>query len=154
MYRVISYSSQLDDHAERYPRGTAACCVPRAAWIYIYIYIVIYIYIYMYIGVASTKCPHTLRGTLLPLSTTLRDGSTNDNIAFCKTEVFGECHVFVMHYQWPSRIFISTLIGWHHMSDATCLMRPLLFYAFLVVSRITIIRYTVLHCRRNHALDK
>ena len=34
------------------------------------------------------KYPHTLRGTHLLLFTTLRDGSTNNNIAFRKTEVF------------------------------------------------------------------
>ena len=35
--------------------------------------------------------------------------------------------------------------GWHHLSNATCLMRPRLFYALLVVSRNTIMRYNIHH---------
>ena len=36
--------------------------------------------------------------------------------------------------------------GWHHSSEATCLMRPRLFYMlFLVVSRIIMICKIVCH---------
>ena len=30
-------------------------------------------------------------------------------------------------------------IGWHYLSNATCLMRPRLFHALYIVSRVTII---------------
>ena len=38
----------------------------------------------------------------------------------------------------------SSVIGWRHLSNATCLMRPRLFYACFVVSGITI-HHNVLH---------
>ena len=38
-------------------------------------------------------------------------------------------------------------IGWHHLSNATCLIRPHLFHACLVVSRSTIIHYILLRLR-------
>ena len=34
-------------------------------------------------------------------------------------------------------------IVWHYLSNATCLIRPHLFYVFVVVSRITIICYMI-----------
>ena len=36
--------------------------------------------------------------------------------------------------------------GWHYLSNATCVVRPRLSYAFFVVSRITIICYVIRHC--------
>ena len=36
---------------------------------------------------------------------------------------------------------ISETFGWHYLSNATCLMRPHLFYAGFVVSRITILYF-------------
>ena len=36
-------------------------------------------------------------------------------------------------------------IGWHYLSNATCLIRPHLFYALFIVSRITIICQTKTH---------
>ena len=36
-------------------------------------------------------------------------------------------------------------LGWHYSSNATCLMRPHLFYAFFVVSRITMTCYIIRH---------
>ena len=38
-----------------------------------------------------------------------------------------------------------TKIGWYYLSNATCLMRPRLFYAMLVVSMIIIICYIIRH---------
>ena len=35
--------------------------------------------------------------------------------------------------------FRVALLGWHYLSNATCLMRPRLFYALCIVSKITII---------------
>ena len=46
------------------------------------------------------------------------------------------------------------LLGWHYLSNATCLIRPHVFYALFIVSRIIIICYIIRHCRRTHALDK
>ena len=48
----------------------------------------------------------------------------------------------------------SAVLEWHHLSNATCLMRPDSFYASFVVSRITMIRYIMHHFRRKPALDK
>ena len=36
-------------------------------------------------------------------------------------------------------------VGWHYSSEATRMMRPRLFYASFVVSRITIICYIIRH---------
>ena len=36
-------------------------------------------------------------------------------------------------------------LGWHYLSDATCLMRPRLFYASFVASRITTSCYILRH---------
>ena len=36
-------------------------------------------------------------------------------------------------------------IGWHYSSNATCLMRPRLFYVFVFVSKIDVICYIVRH---------
>ena len=38
------------------------------------------------------------------------------------------------------------LLGWHYLSNATCLMRPRLFYAFFAASRISIICYIMYRC--------
>ena len=48
-----------------------------------------------------------------------------------------------------------TSIGWHYLSNATCWIRPHLFYACLVVSRITIICYILIRrFWRRSARDK
>ena len=39
----------------------------------------------------------------------------------------------------------STSFWWHYLSNATCLIRLHLFYACFVVSRITIICYSIHH---------
>ena len=44
--------------------------------------------------------------------------------------------------------------GWHYLSEATCLIRPHLFYARFVVSRTIIIRYIICNCYREPVLDK
>ena len=49
---------------------------------------------------------------------------------------------------------LTWIIGWHYLSNATCLMRPRLFYVRFVVSRITILCYIVRHVWRQPALDK
>ena len=36
-------------------------------------------------------------------------------------------------------------VGWHYLSNATCLMRPRSFYARFVASRITIVCYIIRH---------
>ena len=41
---------------------------------------------------------------------------------------------------------LSACIGWHYLSNATCLMRPRSFYALFVASRITVI------CKRSRPL--
>ena len=43
---------------------------------------------------------------------------------------------------------LSTSIGWHYLSNATCLMRPHVFYVLLVASRSTIVCYILHHFRR------
>ena len=40
---------------------------------------------------------------------------------------------------WLSRVSRLSTFGWRYLSKAPCLVRPRLFYVFLVVSRITII---------------
>ena len=37
-------------------------------------------------------------------------------------------------------------IGWHYLSNATCLIRPRLFYALFAVSRIIIVCYMIRPC--------
>ena len=54
----------------------------------------------------------------------------------------------------PCQILLQSPLGWHYLSNATCLMQPRLFYAFLVVSRITIICHILRHFWRTPALDK
>ena len=44
--------------------------------------------------------------------------------------------------------------GWHYLSDATCLIRPRLFYALFIVSRITTLCQIIRNVWRTHALDK
>ena len=39
---------------------------------------------------------------------------------------------------------IPLMLGWHYLSNATCLIRPHLFYACFVLSRI------IIHCQINH----
>ena len=39
----------------------------------------------------------------------------------------------------------TSVLGWHFLSDATCLIRPHLFCARFVVSRITPICYMIHH---------
>ena len=45
-------------------------------------------------------------------------------------------------------------LGWHCLSKATCLIRPHLFYACFVVSRLTMICYILRHVWRKPALYK
>ena len=49
------------------------------------------------------------------------------------------CHVALLS---PFHVM---LFGWHYLSNATCPMRPHLFYACFVVSRIAIICYILRH---------
>ena len=48
--------------------------------------------------------------------------------------------------------------GWHYLSDATCLMRPRLFYVLFAVSRITVICCNIHHLKKSYVrqvvLDK
>ena len=45
---------------------------------------------------------------------------------------------------WLFRMVMS--LGWHYLSNATCLIRPRMFYmCFFVVSRITIICHMIRH---------
>ena len=39
----------------------------------------------------------------------------------------------------------KAVLGWHYLTNATCLIRPRLFYGCFVVSRIAIIRYVIRH---------
>ena len=53
----------------------------------------------------------------------------------------------------------QSCFGWHYLSNATCLMRPRLFYARFLVSRGTIICYIIRHllkkaCVRQVVFDK
>ena len=41
------------------------------------------------------------------------------------------------------------MLGWHYLSNASCLIRPRLFYACFVVSRIAILCYIICHYWRN-----
>ena len=54
----------------------------------------------------------------------------------------------------PMFMLRLVIFGWHYVSNATCPMRPRLFYTFFVVSRMTMICYTIRQCRRSPALDK
>ena len=45
----------------------------------------------------------------------------------------------------------SRPLGWHYLSNDTCLIRPRLLCAFFVVSRITIISCILRHFRRKQA---
>ena len=45
-------------------------------------------------------------------------------------------------------------VGWHYLSNATCLMRPPWLYVCFVVSRIMLICRMLRQCWRTHALDK
>ena len=42
-------------------------------------------------------------------------------------------------------LYDSTSIGWHCLSNATCLIRPHLFYAPFIVLRVTVLCRTVHH---------
>ena len=41
--------------------------------------------------------------------------------------------------------YVLQSLGWHYLSNATCLIRPHLFHALSVVSRITIVCQTIRH---------
>ena len=58
-------------------------------------------------------------------------------------------YVYIYIYIWH-----HDNIGWHYLSNATCLMQPHLFHACRIVSRITIICYIIHRFRRRPALDK
>ena len=47
--------------------------------------------------------------------------------------------------QSPERQILKPLLGWLYLSNATCLMRPHLFYACFVAPRITITCYMIRH---------
>ena len=49
---------------------------------------------------------------------------------------------------------LDSLLGWHYLSDATCLIRPRLFYVLFVVSRITITCRIIHHFLIYHVLGK
>ena len=96
--------------------------------IYIYIYVVIYICIYTY--------------THLSVSLSLS----------IYTYVYIYIYTHTHTYWYKSSC--EAHIGWHNLSNAACPMRPRLFYALFVVSRITIICYVIRRFWRKHALDK
>ena len=41
---------------------------------------------------------------------------------------------------------VAAQIGWHYLSDATCLIRPHSFCMFFVVSMITIMCFMIRNC--------
>ena len=45
----------------------------------------------------------------------------------------------------PATRLFCAWFGWHDLSNSTCLMQPHSFYACVVVSRMTIIRYMIRH---------
>ena len=45
------------------------------------------------------------------------------------------------------------LLGWHYLSNATCLIRSHLLYACFILSRIIVSRYMIHQSSRTHALD-
>ena len=83
-----------------------------------------------------------MRGTMLPLLTTLRDGSTNNSIASRNTEVFvGECHVFVMHYKSQQLCVVYQILSllrcliefWYYFSTTYILVLLVLFLSKYVL---------------------
>ena len=82
------------------------------AHIHTYIYVYIHIYIYIYIYIERERETHRPPGITFLLLPEVR----------------------------PARQLPAAQLGWHYLSNATCLMRPhLLYVLFTVVSRITII---------------
>ena len=57
---------------------------------------------------------------------------------------------FLIIFAWVAR----AIAGWHYSSNATCLMRPRLFYVLFVVSRTTITCYVLHRFWRKRVLDK
>ena len=54
---------------------------------------------------------------------------------------------------WPPMMGMEMSLGWHHLSNATGLIQPHMFYAFSVKSRTIILCHMICHFCRNHALD-
>ena len=52
----------------------------------------------------------------------------------------------------PGAVALSS-VGWHYLSNATCLIRPHLSYELFIVSRITVTCYIIRRFWRTHALD-
>ena len=66
-------------------------------------------------------------------------------------------HIYIYIYIYRERERereICIHLGWHYLSNATCLIQPHLFYACFVVSRITTLCYMIRHFRRKPALDE
>ena len=54
-------------------------------------------------------------------------------------------HMHVRGYVCVVQQSVVVFIGWHYLSNTTCLIRPHLLYALFVVSMITIICQTIRH---------
>ena len=54
-------------------------------------------------------------------------------------------HLHMKTYIYQHSRNVPGSLGWHYLSNATCLMRPHSFYVFFFVSRITILCYIILY---------
>ena len=54
-------------------------------------------------------------------------------------------YVYIYIYIYIVQTASLAIVGWRYLSNATCRMRPSLFYAFVVVSRIAIICEIIRH---------
>ena len=104
-------------------------CIIRTQTLYIYIYIHIHMYTYIYIYVyirpdncCFETCVRLRSSGCVPADD--RDPSAPHSTSAKRIVSY---HV------------VLRCIGRHCLSNATCLIRPHLFYALLIVSRITIV---------------
>ena len=107
----------------------------------VYIYIYIYIHTYTYIYAAGTgDCA--------------RWSETNKHTGESRPPWQADHNPCLVMWASTRHSQNGVVIGWHYLSNATCLMRPRLFRAFFVPSMSTIMCYILHHCWRTPALDK
>ena len=122
-------------------------------YIYIYICVCVYIYIYIYIYICILD-PLRRRWRLRrrPQRTRCR---ANTRAAVSDTQVKSSGHSMQRQDRMrgrehdnsnlrdpgPLQADMLQSIGWHYLSNATCLIRPHFFYVLFIVPRITMICY-------------
>ena len=100
----------------------------------------IYNYIYIYIYICLMTTPAASRRTIRTVFAWSRC-----RLICIYIYIYIYICLYMCVYMILSSLLYVCLLGWHYLSSATCMIWPRLFYALLIVSRITLTCHMLCH---------